>query len=253
MFTYTIKDISGATSNTATVSINVTPVDDAPVAVNDSATTQGDPVKIGVLNNDQNVDAGTARITSFTQPANGTVTLNADNTFTYVPDTGFSGVDSFSYTIQDLAGNKATALVSVTVENPLSSRSLSDGTEYTSSAYGGGTTYGSYGYYGDWNSADDHGSNDLEYVREAVTERDNLLDDINALNRGNSEVDLTQAPANDLVTGDPSVILEAPAAGEGEAAQELDEALQQEAERFEQDRKQLIDTLEEVSDLLRCG
>jgi len=91
-------------------------------------------------------------------------------------------------------------------------------------------------------------------VRAAVTDNDSVLDNINALNRSNSEGDLLQTPANDLATGDPSVILEAPAAGaETETAQELSESLQQEAERFEQDRKQLIDTLEEVSDLLRCG
>ena len=75
VFTYTIKDISGATSNTATVIINVTPVDDAPVAENDTATTQGDPVTIGVLKNDVNVDGSAPQITSFTQPGNGTVKL----------------------------------------------------------------------------------------------------------------------------------------------------------------------------------
>ena len=70
----------------------------------------------------------------------------------------------------------------------------------------------------------------------------------------NTDVDLTPTPANDLATGDLSVILEAPAAGaEAEVAQELNEALQQESDRFEQDRKQLIETLDEVSDLLRCG
>ena len=128
----------------------------------------------------------------------------------------------------------------------MASRSLTDGTEQTSGTYAGSSTSGSEGYYEDWDNADDHGSNDLEYVRAAVTESDALLENVN-------DVDLTPTPANDLATGDLSVILEAPAAGDVEAAQELNDALQQEAERFEQDRKQLIDTLDEVSEFLRCG
>jgi hypothetical protein len=141
--------------------------------------------------------------------------------------------------------------VFVTVEDQLASLSLTDGTEQASGTYTGTTTSGSGGYYDDWDSADDHGSNDLEYVREAVTDQDALPDNTP---RSNSESAPTSGAANDLATGDPSLILDAPAAGgETEVAQELNEALQQEAERFEQDRRQLIETLDEVSDLLRCG
>ena len=83
-------------------------------------------------------------------------------------------------------------------------------------------------------------SDEIEYVREAVT------DEVNGPNRSNPEGNSTPEPAIDLATGDLSVILEAPAAGaEAEVAQELDDALQQESERFEQDRKQLIETLDE--------
>jgi len=253
VYTLTVEVSDGTTSSQATITINVTNVDEAvAVAVDDTATTQGDPVQIGVLNNDQNVAGGSAQIIRFTQPAHGRVTLNADNTFTYVPNTGFSGIDTFSYTIQDLNGNETTASVSVTVEDQLPSFSLGDNTQ-TSTGYTGSTTTGSGGYYSDTSYSADHGSNDLEYVREAVTDRDSLLDSIKGPNRSSSEGDLP-GEIIDLATVDPTVILEAPAAGEGtEAAQELSESLQQEAERFEQDRKQLIDTLEEVSDLLRCG
>ena len=249
--TITVSDGNDGTDSVS-FDITVTEVNEAPPkAVDDTATTQGDPVKIGVLKNDVNVDGSAPQITSFTQPDNGTVTLNADNTFTYVPNQGFSGVDTFNYTIQDSGENKATATVTVTVtataENQLASRSLTDGTEYTSSAYAGSSMDDSGSYYEGWDDADDHGSNDLEYVRAAVTESEALLENVN------TDVDLTPTPANDLATGDLSVILEAPAAGEVEAAQELNEALQQEAERFEQDRKQLIETLDEVSEFLRCG
>ena len=61
---------------------------------------------------------------------------------------------------------------------PLASRSLTDGTEQTSSTYTGSSTSGSEGYYTDWDNADDHESNDLEYVREAVTDKDAVLENI---------------------------------------------------------------------------
>ncbi|MFM8658827.1 MAG: Ig-like domain-containing protein, partial [Candidatus Nitrosotenuis sp.] len=55
--TYTVNDNIGATSNVATVSITVTPVNDAPVAVNDIASTNEDaPVTINVLANDTDVE-----------------------------------------------------------------------------------------------------------------------------------------------------------------------------------------------------
>ncbi|MGB5178535.1 MAG: Ig-like domain-containing protein, partial [Gammaproteobacteria bacterium] len=256
VYTLTVEVSDGITSSRADIIINVTDVDEAPViAVDDTATTQGDPVQIGVLNNDQNLDGGAVQITSFTQPANGIVTLNADSTFTYDPNTGFSGKDTFSYTIQDLGGNRTTASVFVTVEAPLTSLSLTDGTQTSAGVYTVGTITESSRYSGTTSLSDDHGSNDLEYVRAAVTEQDALLENINAQEGGSGEVDLL-GEVVELASVDPTVTLEAPAAGteaEAEVAQELSESLQQEAERFEQDRKQMIETLEEVSDLLRCG
>ena len=180
---------------------------------------------------------------------NGTNIAGATSS-TYTPgdlDVGTNISVVVSYTDgQGQAESITTTSVTVTAQDQLASRSLTDGTEYTSSAYAGSSMDDSGSYYEDWDNADDHGSNDLEYVRAAVTESDALLENVN-------DVDLTPTPANDLATGDLSVILEAPAAGEVEAAQELNEALQQEAERFEQDRKQLIETLDEVSEFLRCG
>jgi len=66
----------------------------------------------GVLTNDQ---GDSITVTDFTQPANGTVSVNADGSFTYIPDEGFSGTDSFAYTITDTFGLTATATVTITV------------------------------------------------------------------------------------------------------------------------------------------
>ena len=117
-FTYTIGDAEGARS-TATVSVSVTPVNDAPVATDDAAETdQEEGVTIAVVDNDFDVDGEEPAVDSVGQPGNGTVEIDgAANALLYTPDTGFSGEDSFTYTIVDAAGATGSATVTVTV-NP---------------------------------------------------------------------------------------------------------------------------------------
>ena len=55
-------------------------------------------------------------VTEVTDPANGTVTINADGTVTYTPDPDFNGTDTFEYTITDDNGNTSTAAVTVFVD-----------------------------------------------------------------------------------------------------------------------------------------
>ena len=50
-----------------------------------------------------------------TDPANGTVMVNADGTFTYTPNANFNGADSFTYTITDADGDTSTATVTFNV------------------------------------------------------------------------------------------------------------------------------------------
>jgi PKD repeat protein len=88
----------------------------APVAVNDTATTKpANPVTINVLANDTDPDGDPLTVTAVTDPPNGTATINADNTVTYRPRCGFTGADSFFYTIEDPFGASDSALVSVLV------------------------------------------------------------------------------------------------------------------------------------------
>ena len=91
----------------------------APTAVADSASTSaGQPVTINVLGNDSDPDAGdTLSIKSFTQPANGSV-AQSGSALVYTPRAGFSGSDSFSYTIADKSGAVATASVAISVSAP---------------------------------------------------------------------------------------------------------------------------------------
>jgi sorbitol-specific phosphotransferase system component IIBC len=125
-FVYTVSDgdapLTGG-SDTAVVSITVNPVNDAPVAVNDNATTNEDlPVTIDLLANDSDVDGDTLVVSSVTTPTNGIVIVNVDNTVTYTPTANYNGPDSFVYTVSDgdapLTGGSDTATVSLTI-NPV--------------------------------------------------------------------------------------------------------------------------------------
>ncbi len=111
---YTISDGNGGTS-TAAVTITVTAVNDVPVAVDDAATTNEDqPVTIGVLGNDSDVDGDPLTVTAASSP-NGTVVINADGTISFTPAANFNGPTTITYTISDGKGGTATATVNVTV------------------------------------------------------------------------------------------------------------------------------------------
>ena len=117
-FDYTISDGNGVT-DTATVDITINPINDDPVANDDADTTDEDtPVTVSVLDNDTDVDGDTLTVTNATDPANGSVVINADGTITYTPDPDFNGTDTFDYTISDGNGGTDTATVTVTV-NPI--------------------------------------------------------------------------------------------------------------------------------------
>ncbi|MBX3406080.1 MAG: tandem-95 repeat protein [Phycisphaeraceae bacterium] len=121
-FTYRCRDETNLQSaNVATVTITVTPVNDPPVAVNDAYSTAEDtPLTInapGVLANDTDID-GPLPLTAVlaTSPSNGSVTLNANGSFTYTPSLNFNGIDTFTYRARDgLGAESAPATVTITV------------------------------------------------------------------------------------------------------------------------------------------
>ena len=90
-----------------------------PVANDDAETVPPNgSVAIAVLANDSDPDADPLTVTNLTSPANGTTTINQDQTVQYTPNLGFSGADVFTYTANDGQLDSNVATVSVTVGQP---------------------------------------------------------------------------------------------------------------------------------------
>jgi len=116
-FTYTARDPGGLTA-TASVAITVNQAlgNRPPVAQNDAASTRGvAPVSVAVLSNDSDPDGDAIRVISVTTPNNGAATFTAAGQVTYTARAGFVGTDTFSYTIEDARGGRASATVTITV------------------------------------------------------------------------------------------------------------------------------------------
>ena len=114
---YTVNDDLGGSSST-TVSLTIVAQNDAPVAVDDTSSTDEDTlVAINVLANDSDIDGDTLSIDA-AQANSGTVTVNADNSLSYTPISNFNGADTISYTLIDVGGLTVSASVAVTV-NPV--------------------------------------------------------------------------------------------------------------------------------------
>jgi hypothetical protein len=123
-FTYQAKDTAGALSNVATVTLTVNPT--PPVANNDSYTTnENTPLTVsapGVLANDTDPNNRTLLAFDVSGPVSGTLTFSPDGSFTYVPNAGFYGTDSFTYQAKDTAGalsNVATVTITVNPTPPV--------------------------------------------------------------------------------------------------------------------------------------
>src|SRR5690606_12662910 len=114
-FIYTVTD-GVLTSEPATVTVAVSPVNDTPVAVADSATTAEDtPVTIDVVGNDTDVDGPALSIKSATvDPAQGAVSI-VDGKLVFTPAPNFAGSATLTYVSTDGSADSAPTAVTVTV------------------------------------------------------------------------------------------------------------------------------------------
>lgn len=118
-FTYAAND-GGQNSTPATISLTVNAVNDAPEGVADVYDVEVDvplsvPAEDGLLANDTDVDSAalTAALVAGGGPQFGLLSLGADGSFTYTPNLGYIGPDSFTYTVSD--GSVASAATTVTL------------------------------------------------------------------------------------------------------------------------------------------
>src|SRR5690606_22763265 len=99
------------------VTVTVTPVNDLPVAVDDTFTIDEDSpaAPLDVLANDTDVE-GALTVIEVTPPINGTIGL-VGGVVSYRPNPDFAGTDSFTYTVTDTDAETATGVVSINVTN----------------------------------------------------------------------------------------------------------------------------------------
>jgi gliding motility-associated-like protein len=139
---YTVKDAAGAISNSASITITVTPLNDAPIATDDSYQTQEDTQLTGnLISNDTDVDQDVLSITQFTVPGDvtvytagqtatvtgiGTITINSNGGFVFNPALNYfnaAPVLVATYTLSDSKGGSDQATVSIRVtpvnDNPI--------------------------------------------------------------------------------------------------------------------------------------
>ena len=113
-FQFKVNDSQDDSADDYTVTINVTAVNDAPVATDDAAeTTEEMAVDIDVIANDSDVETPQAnlRVTAVDAPGNGgsaVIKPGSTTTITYTPPDDFIGTQTFSYTVSDAASPPGT-------------------------------------------------------------------------------------------------------------------------------------------------
>lgn len=142
-FTYTVSD-GLSISNSATVTVNVAAVNDAPVVNNHIFTTIEDTgITYSVsdlLSNDIDAEGDALNIVAVANGAGGKVALSADQTtLMFTPDVNFNGSANFTYTISDgkSISNSGTVMVEVAAVNdaPIASNDTLSATQYFASTY----------------------------------------------------------------------------------------------------------------------
>lgn len=154
-FTYVVSDGDGALSNTVTVTLDVRPINDPPVAMDDTYdildAVHTEPPATGVLANDSDVDGDALQAAVLTAPTHGGLVLAPTGGFQYTPDPGYSGDDQFTYTASDPSGASATASVRLVVGGSPVATGTTGGTGHT----GGTTPPGDTGDTGGTGGTDD--------------------------------------------------------------------------------------------------
>ncbi len=112
-FTYVVND-GQLDSAPKTVTLTITPVNDAPVGADGTITTLEDTAIAGnVVMTDVDGNALTASVV--TGPAHGSLIFNSDGSFSYTPDANFNGSDSFTYKVNDGTADSAIQTININI------------------------------------------------------------------------------------------------------------------------------------------
>jgi gliding motility-associated-like protein len=141
-FVYKLCDQEGDCDN-ATVFITMKPVDDFPIANDDNFTAHMDGVLDEfVVDNDSLSGDGGNVWSIVSQPTNGTVIFNSDGSFTYTPNVGYIGNDSFTYKLCDVDGDCDEGVVNILVEDIIPNQVFTpNGDNYNDTYYVKGIEY----------------------------------------------------------------------------------------------------------------
>jgi len=118
-----VEDASGTGPADGNITLTVTAVNDAPVAVDDSYNiiegSGGFLPPMGVLINDSDIDSGALTAIQLSNVANGTLSMNPNGSWWYWPDPDYNGTDSFTYKVNDgsLDSNIATVTLNIAPRN----------------------------------------------------------------------------------------------------------------------------------------
>ncbi len=118
-FIATVTDDQGA-SQTQQVSVTITGTNDGPVVQRGivEETLQNTDFAGTLIATDADSPGALVFAAGASGPINGTVSINTDGTYTYAPNTGFQGVDTFEFNVTDSNGATTTGTVTVEVESP---------------------------------------------------------------------------------------------------------------------------------------
>lgn len=119
-FRYRARDSAGALSPPATVALTISGANDAPVAANDAySINEGQTLNVnannGVLDNDTDPENDSLTAVLVANASSGTLTLNANGSFSFVPTALFNGAVTFTYQADDGTVRSSTATVTITV------------------------------------------------------------------------------------------------------------------------------------------
>lgn len=117
-FYYTISDTKRNTSK-ARITVIVTAQNDEPITKSDGPfkTEVSKPIYItSAMDNDSDVDGDELSISTYTRPINGEVSFDENQTFIYIPNPGFVGIDRFTYTVTDGENTSDVSTIEIHVE-----------------------------------------------------------------------------------------------------------------------------------------